>query len=73
MIGLYFAFGLGFYIGLAVKDPHGFVDASAAALIRGLLLGIVFWPIGLIVQVVFALLVPKKKKVSFTMIGPEDK
>lgn len=55
MIGLYFAFGVGFYLGLAVKDPKGFTDADAASLIRGLLLGIVFWPIGLIVQIIFAL------------------
>lgn len=51
----YFSFGIGFYVGMCVKDPWGFVDASVAAILRGLLLGIVFWPIGLIIQVVFAL------------------
>ena len=51
----YFMFGLGFYIGLACKDPEGFVEANASSLLRGLLLGIVFWPVGLIVQVFAAL------------------
>lgn len=55
MIGLYFAFGVGFYVGLALKDPRGFVKADTASLLRGIVLGIVFWPIGLIVQTVFAI------------------
>jgi hypothetical protein len=52
---IYLAFGLGFYIGLSLKDPQGFVKASLASLLRGLLLGIFFWPIGLIVQTYFSL------------------
>jgi hypothetical protein len=56
ILRLYFTFGLGFYIGLVAKEPEGFVEAKTAALLRGLLLGIVFWPIGLIVQVVFAIM-----------------
>jgi hypothetical protein len=55
ILRLYFTFGVGFYIGLVAKEPEGFVSANAAALLRGILLGIVFWPIGLIVQVVFAI------------------
>lgn len=55
MIEFYFAFGIGFYIGLCSKDPRGFVNASAAAILRGLLLGILFWPIGLIVRTVWAI------------------
>ncbi len=55
MIGLYFAVGIGFYLGLALKDPKGFVDADAASLTRGLLLGIAFWPIGMLVQLYFCL------------------
>lgn len=52
---LYFIFGIGFYIGLACKEPEGFVNSSVAGLIRGLLLGILFWPIGIVVSLVFAM------------------
>ncbi len=52
---LYFTFGLGLYLGLALKDPKGFLKADAAGLMRGLILGILFWPIGLIVQVLFVI------------------
>lgn len=55
MLAVYFSFGLGFYTGLALKDPMGFVNASSADLIRGLLLGIVFWPIGLVIQIIFTI------------------
>ena len=48
----YFLIGAGFYVGLACKDPHGFVNANSASLIRGFLLGVVFWPVGLIVQII---------------------
>jgi hypothetical protein len=46
----YFTFGIGFYIGLALKNPKSFVNANSAAIIRGLLLGVVFWPIGVILE-----------------------
>jgi hypothetical protein len=52
---MYLIFGAGFYVGAASKDPKGFIDASAADLMRGLLIGIPFWPVGLVVQVIFAL------------------
>lgn len=52
----YFSFGIGFYVGMCVKNPWGFAKASVAAILRGILLGIFFWPIGLIVQVVFVLI-----------------
>ena len=55
MIEVYLAIGLGFYVGLALKDPKGFIDANSAALIRGFLLGVIFWPIGVVVQTVFAI------------------
>jgi hypothetical protein len=48
----YLVFGIGFYIGAAIKDPQGFSDADAASLIRGLIIGILFWPIGLIIQLI---------------------
>jgi hypothetical protein len=49
---LYFTFGVGLYIGLTLNNPMSFLKASAAAIIRGLLLGIVFWPIGIIIKIV---------------------
>lgn len=51
----YLAFGLGFYIGLALKNPEGFIKADAASLVRGLIIGILIWPIGVIVETVWAI------------------
>ena len=51
----YLLVGVGFYVGAAVKDPRGFSDASAASLIRGLIIGIPFWPIGLIIQLIYVM------------------
>lgn len=55
LIGLYLAFGLGFYIGMSVKDPTGFLQANPAGLIRGLILGFIVWPVGLIFSVYLAI------------------
>lgn len=55
MISLYFTFGIGFYVGLCLKEPHGFTSARPADIFRGLILGILFWPIGLIIQTVWAI------------------
>lgn len=57
MIGLYLYlfYGLGFYTGMAVKDPLSFATADLASIFRGLLLGLFFWPIGLIVAVYLAM------------------
>lgn len=52
MMYLYFSFGAGLYIGMAIKDPSGFVGATAASLIRGFLLCFVFWPIGLLLKLI---------------------
>jgi len=62
MIALYFAVGIGFYLGLALKDPKGFINADSAAIIRGLLLGVVFWPIGMIVQTYLSIEALNEKK-----------
>lgn len=51
----YFSVGCGFYLGLSSMNPFGFIEADAASLIRGFLLGVVFWPIGLIYQVYYAI------------------
>lgn len=54
-ISHYIFFGLGFYTGMSLKEPATFIHADTASIIRGFLLGILFWPIGLIIQVVHAL------------------
>lgn len=58
----YLIFGAGFYIGMCAKDPSGFIDADLASIIRGLLIGLVFWPIGLTVQIIFAIIDFRGKK-----------
>ena len=52
---LYFTFGLGLYIGLALNNPMSFLDANASGLIRGLILGILLWPICIIIRIVMIL------------------
>lgn len=47
----YFAFGIGFYLALTMCNIKAFMNASAADILRGILMGLVLWPIGLIVQV----------------------
>ena len=49
LIGLYLAFGLGFYIGMSV------IKADAASLLRGLILAFIAWPVGLIFSVYLAI------------------
>jgi hypothetical protein len=63
ILSYYLIFGIGFYIGLALKDTRSFLNANIESILRGLLLGIIFWPIGLIIQIVFAIqdLKPKNK------------
>lgn len=51
----YVSFGAGFYIAMCSIDPLGFVKASFAGLLRGMLIGLVFWPIGLIYNVIMAI------------------
>lgn len=51
----YFSFGAGMYIGLALNNPMSFMDADAASLIRGFLIGFIFWPVGLVVKIIQAM------------------
>lgn len=55
IIGMYLVFGFGFYLGLALKDPKGFINADVDSMTRGMFLGILFWPVGLIVQTHWAI------------------
>lgn len=50
----YLAIGTGFYVGTALGNLSSFVNASLAGLFRGLLVGFVAWPIGVILQLIFA-------------------
>jgi hypothetical protein len=59
---MYFTFGAGFYVGLASHKPKAFIDADSASLIRGFLMGVVLWPVGLTFQVILALQDLDKKK-----------
>lgn len=47
--------GIGFYFGLCLKNIKAFQYATTADIIRGLLLGLIFWPVGLVVQLIFVL------------------
>jgi hypothetical protein len=51
----YFIFGAGFYVGMCSMNPVGFVEAPLVGIIRGLLIGFVLWPVGLIWNVVVAI------------------
>jgi hypothetical protein len=48
-------FGFAFYLGLCLKDPLGFIKAGMDSLARGLFLGTLFWPVGLVVQTYWAI------------------
>lgn len=54
-LAYYLTFGAGMYVGMCLKNPLGFVKADAASLIRGLILGIPFWPVGMIIQLIWIL------------------
>lgn len=47
----YFAFGIGFYVALTMSNPKSFINATTADIMRGILVALIFWPIGLMIQV----------------------
>jgi hypothetical protein len=51
-LACWLSIGLGFYLGLWMNNPLGWMKASAASLLRGLLLGIPFWPVGIVIKIV---------------------
>lgn len=52
MIELYFAIGAGFYLGLAMNNVESFkTNTPVIYILGGILLGFVFWPIGVIVKI----------------------
>lgn len=59
VITAYFAFGIGFYLALAMSNIKSFMDATPADLIRGILVGLIFWPIGLVIQLYVKLMESK--------------
>ena len=48
----YLCIGIGFYLGLSLNNPMSFLDADAAGLIRGFILAVPFWPIGVIIKLI---------------------
>lgn len=55
ILSYYFIFGLGFYVGMSLKDPKVFIGTDLAGVLKGLLLGLVFWPLGIVVQGILAI------------------
>jgi hypothetical protein len=45
----YLTFGLGFYTAASLFNLHTFKSATPMSVLRGLLLGVLLWPIGVIV------------------------
>jgi len=49
MIIEYFIFGLGFYTGVAILKRDTYKDASFGSVARGLIFGVLLWPIAMYV------------------------
>ena len=47
----YLAIGLGFYLGISLCRLDSFKDATLVSIVRGFVLGLLFWPIGAVVLV----------------------
>lgn len=47
----YAFFGLGFYTALCAVKHETFRDADFVSLLRGFLIGCVFWPVGLVILI----------------------
>ncbi len=47
---LYITFGLGFYTGLALKSYKTFRKATVLGVISGIILGVLIWPAGILIQ-----------------------
>lgn len=46
---LYFAVGLGFYLGMSAKSLKTFSKAEVSEVLLGLALGFLLWPVGMVV------------------------
>lgn len=62
-LALYLAIGLGMYIGMYLNNPMSFTNASAASLLRGVLLCWILWPIGLITKLIVIFMEPIEKTI----------
>jgi len=47
MISYYLAVGVGVYLSASASHFNSFKNASTVSIIKGILLGLVFWPIGI--------------------------
>ena len=51
----YLLLGIGFYIGMVLNNHKTFIGAPTSSVINGLLLGLVFWPIGMVVKLIMVI------------------
>jgi hypothetical protein len=58
----WFSIGIGFYLGQWMNNPLGWLEATAAGLIRGVLICIPFWPIGIVIKIVQIMTEPETFK-----------
>jgi len=49
-IVFYFGFGIGFYMALAIVRKNTFHHTGPDSIIRGAILGVVFWPIAILIS-----------------------
>jgi len=49
---VYFAIGLGFYLGVSLCRLDSFKDATVPAILRGFILGLLLWPIGIALLII---------------------
>lgn len=62
MIVTYLYIGLGFYLGLAASNPKSFGTSDLSGLIRGILMGFLFWPIGIMFKIALFVYELKEKR-----------
>ena len=57
----YLLIGLGVYMGVAAATPDSFAHATAAGIIRGLLLGVIAWPMAVVIVTILRTYEERKK------------
>ena len=49
---VYFAIGLGFYLGVSLCRLHSFKGATIMSILRGFILGLLLWPVGIVLLII---------------------